>query len=145
MFKQLTKELKHAIRGKQSVEKELKKWKKEYQDLLDLELSTVTAEREIKFYEKELIRAEELIKRAEINLENEEENERSRQMRDRIYKMFDTEEFQEELVNKHEGKTLFEIGMLELEKYAKSRRRGLITKSEYNIYRNAIEKHLLNL
>jgi hypothetical protein len=41
--------------------------------------------------------------------------------------------------------TRFEYGMKELTKVISLRKRGLITKSEYNAHRNGIEKDLLKL
>ena len=67
------------------------------------------------------------------------------EMRKRIDEMYARDEYKMELVDEHEVRSYFEAGMKELERYATYRRRGFIQKSEYNMHRNAIEKHLLGL
>jgi hypothetical protein len=46
-----------------------------------------------------------------------------------------------------ESKTMnmFEYGMQQLNKVIRQRKRGLISKSEYNSHRNSIEKNLMRL
>lgn len=41
-----------------------------------------------------------------------------------------------------QDKTLFEFGVEKLTLYMKTKKRGLITASEYNLYRDAVEKFI---